>query len=145
MTLVIDPAALPVRLLWALMLSPDLPTAKKALRDREGITAKDWESKIASWQRGGPVPASIPQLQVWADALGLDAAVWTSLGPKFNDEEVSPSADQVIEYLRGLTGARRDYAKEYIERAPRQIDTEYRRLIEAALGWTFQRKGESHT
>jgi hypothetical protein len=136
-TLVIDPTASPVRLLWAHMLSPDLASAKQALRDREGITAKEWEPMIGAWQHGEPAPAIIPGLERWADAHGLDAAIWTALGPKLDNREASPSADQVVQYLRGLTGTTRDNAKQYIERAPRQIDTEYRRRIEAALGWTF--------
>jgi len=47
MTLVIDPTAAPVRLLWALMLSPDLGSARRALKDREGITAKDCEQRTS--------------------------------------------------------------------------------------------------
>jgi hypothetical protein len=80
----------------------------------------------------------MPDLAKWADAHGLEAAIWTALVPKFDDIEVRPSVDQVVEYLRGLTRTERDNAKQYIERAPRQIDTEYRRRIEAALGWAFQ-------
>jgi len=137
-TLVIDPSASPVRLLWAHMLPTELQTAKEALRDRERITAKDWESKIASWQQGEPVPASMSGLPKWAEAHGLDAAIWTALGPKFNNKNVSPSAEQVITHLRGLTGCKRENAKRYIEQTPRQIDTEYRRRIEAALGWVFR-------
>jgi hypothetical protein len=137
MTLVIDPTASPVRLLWAHMLSLDLASAREALRDREGITAKEWQSKIGAWQHGEPAPAIIPDLDRWADAHGLDAAIWTALGPKFDNREASPSADQVVQYLRRLTGTVRDNARRYIERAPRQIDTEYRRRIEAALGWSF--------
>ncbi|MGD1082184.1 MAG: hypothetical protein ABR881_28030 [Candidatus Sulfotelmatobacter sp.] len=142
MTLVIDPTASPVRLLWAHMLLPDLASAKRALKDREGITAKDWESKIGAWQRGEAAPANIPDLPKWADAHGLDAAIWTALPPKFGDREVSPTVDQVIEHLRGLKGTARDNAKQYVERAPRQIDTEYRRRIEAVFGWTFN-EGEA--
>jgi hypothetical protein len=137
-TLVIDPTASPVRLLWAHMISADLPSAKKALRDRENIPGENWASKIGSWQQGEPVPAIMPELPKWADAHGLDAVIWTALGPKFGDTEASPSVDQVIEHLRGLTGTARENAKRYIECAPRQIDTEYRRRIEAALGWSFR-------
>jgi hypothetical protein len=78
----------------------------------------------------------IPDLPQWAEANGLDAAVWTALGPRFDGKNVSPSADAVIEYLRALTGPRRENAKRYIERTPRQIDTEYRRRIEVVLGWS---------
>jgi len=82
----------------------------------------------------------MPELPKWAEARGLDAAIWTALGPKFNNKNVSPSAEQVIAHLRGLTGSARDNAKRYIERTPRQIDTAYRRRIEAALGWSFHGK-----
>lgn len=139
-TLVIDPTAQPVRLLWAHMLPTDLQTARVALRDREGIPGRGWEPRIASWKPEEPSPASIPDLPKWADARGLEAVIWTALGPKFDDQEETPSVDQVIGYLRGLTGTRRDNAKRYIERAPRQIDTEYRRRIEAALGWSCQER-----
>jgi len=86
-TLVIDTTAAPVRLLWAHMLSPDLDSARRALKNREEITAKDWESKIGSWQRGESGPASMPELARWADAHGLDAAIWTALLPKFGDRK----------------------------------------------------------
>jgi hypothetical protein len=136
MTLVIDPSASPVHLLWALMLTSKLTDAKEALRDREGITSKDWNSKIGSWQRGEAVPEQIQDLQAWADAHALDAVIWTALGPKFGVKDVSPSIETVLHYLRTLTGAVRDNAKQYVERAPRQIDTEYRRRIESELRWT---------
>lgn len=139
-TLVIDPSAATVRVLWAVMSSPDLQTCKQALKDREGITAEDWERLIGSWQRGHAAPANIANVPTWAEVKGVDAVIWTALGPRFSKEEISPAVDQVIEYLRGLTGRKRDLAREYIECAPRQIDTEYRRRIEAALGWTFRRR-----
>lgn len=136
MTLVIEPRATPVRLLWAQMLPTNLPSAREALRDRECIRGKEWSSCIGSWQSGETAPANIPDLPAWAVAHGLDAAIWTALGPRFRDKEVSPPIEEVIEYLRGLQGPLREHAKQYIERAPRQIDTDYRRQIEAALGWS---------
>jgi len=138
MTLVIDTNAAQVRLLWAEMLSADLQSAREALREREGIPGANWASRVGAWQRGEPPPATIPDLARWAEALGLDAVIWTALGPKFSGHDTSPSADEVITYLQGLTGTQRDNAKRYIECAPRQIDTEYRRRIEAALGWSHR-------
>jgi hypothetical protein len=135
-TLVIDPGRSPVRVLWAQMFSADLSSAKQALVDRECIRGKDWSSRIGSWQRGEAAPPNIPDLPIWSEAHGLDAVIWTALGPKFQRQNVSPSADRVIEYLRGLMGTQRENAKRYIERTPRQIDTEYGRRIEAALGWS---------
>lgn len=136
MTLVIDPSARPVRVLWALMLPTDLQIAKEALRDREGITGTDSLSRIGSWEHRDTSPENIPDLRRWAEDRGLDGAVWTALKPRFGKEERSPSIDEVIGHLRGLSGTTRDHAKEYVARAPRQIDTDYRRQIEAALGWS---------
>ena len=136
MTLVIDPRAMPTRLLWAHMFPVELSVAREALRDRECIAGADWLSRIGSWQHGDTAPVHIPDLPEWAGAHGLDAAVWTALGPRFRGKNRSPSIDEVIEYLRGLCGPIREHAKQYIERAPRQIDTDFRRQIENAMGWS---------
>lgn len=135
-TLVVDSTAAPVRVLWAVMLPTALHAAREALRAREGITGNNWESRIGSWSRGEAVPQPMPELGNWAQANGVDAVVWTALGPKFNGHDAAPSADQVVEYLRTLTSTVRDNAEQYVRCAPRQIDTEYRRRIEAALGWS---------
>jgi hypothetical protein len=132
LTLVIHSGAVPVRLLWAYMLLSEPRDARKALSDREGTDL----SNIGLWQLGEAAPEHIRDLPKWADAQDLDAAVWTALGPKFQGTNRSPSIDEVIEYLRGLSGSIRECAKEYIERAPRQIDTYYRRQIESTLGWS---------
>jgi len=136
-TLVIDRGAAPVRLMWAQMASTELDEARAALRDREQITAKEWNAFIGAWKRGDPAPDTIPEISGWAEARGIDGVVWTALGPKFDGLEKGdrPSVEQVIAYLSGLTGPRREHAKNYIEQTPRQIDTEYRRRIEASLGW----------
>lgn len=135
MTLVIDSDAAPLRILWAQMTSVDPSEAITALCKREDIVERNCDSRIGSWRQGDTAPVNIPDLPAWADARGLDAVVWTALGPRFKGEDRSPSVDEVIGYLRALTGPIRDHAREYIERAPRQIDTKYRREIEAALGW----------
>jgi hypothetical protein len=139
-TLVIDRNASPVRLLWAQMESLNLPEAREALRDREQLTAKEWTSHIGSWQRGDDVPEILPGIAKWADARDVEAVVWTALGPKFKgkDQGQSASAEEVIAHLSALTGPQRDHARQYIERAPRQIDTVYRRRIKASLGWSFK-------
>jgi hypothetical protein len=145
-TLVIDSVASPVRLLWALMVPTDIPTAKEALRVRECLTSKDWSSQIGTWQQKERAPAKMLDLPAWAVARGLDAVIWTALGPKFKGygENESPPAKKVIEYLRELVGPCRNSAKQYIERAPRQIDTDYRRQIEAALGWSCKDSGDAY-
>lgn len=140
-TLVIEPNAVPVRVLWAVMIPIDLQPAQEALRDRENIPGSEWMSRIGSWQEGDPVPQHIPELPEWARVRGLNAVIWTALGPKFQNKKTSPSPQQVVEYLQQLTGTVRDEAERYVRCAPRQIDTEYRRRIEAALGWSCRECG----
>ena len=132
MTLVIEPAATPVRVLWIMMSLTDVYQAREALRCREGKN-----SRIGQWLRGQGPPDLIPELPEWADGRALDAVIWTALGPKFNGQEVTPSAEQVVYYLRSLGGGGRAKAEQYVRFAPRQIDSEYRRRIEEELGWTY--------
>jgi hypothetical protein len=135
MTLVIDSRATPLRVLWAQMVPVNLIEARDALCNRERISRKNCSSLIGSWQLGKVAPESIPSLATWAHVHGLEAVIWTALGPKFGREDRSPSVEEVIDYLRGLRGPTREHAKHYVEQTPRQIDTVYRRRIEADLEW----------
>jgi len=131
-TLVIDPLAEPVNLLWARMIPTELSAARETLRKRERTKL----SKIGCWQRGQSAPTQIPDLSQWADDQSLDAVIWTALEPKFNEEYRSPTINEVISYLRDLPKRIQLKAKEYIEKTPHQIDTYYRRQIETILGWS---------
>ncbi|MCU0121716.1 hypothetical protein N8H74_25940 [Pseudomonas sp. B2M1-30] len=124
-----------VHSLWALMQSEDLASAIEALACREGILGKNVERHVCRWSVGQPSPRLIPHLSEWADAHDIDQVIWTGLPPKFNGKEVTPSAEQVVEYLERLTGELREIAEQYVRLAPRQIDTQYRRLIESSLHW----------
>jgi len=133
-TLVIEDAAEPVRTLWAIMDAGDLELAREALQQREGMPSKD---RIGHWRAGDASPPAIPRLSDWAEARCVDAVIWTALPAKFGRSEGrTPSVDEVLKHLQGLQGAKRDNAERYIRLAPRQIDTAYRRRIEAELGWT---------
>jgi len=135
-TLVLDSDALPVRSLWAVMDIADLGAAKEALRKREKIPSSK-ATTIESWTKGQASPALITDLQQWAEARGVGSVIWTALPAKFNDVEgKKPDCGQVVDYLRGLTGTLKDNAERYIRLAPRQIDTRYRKTIEAAFQWT---------
>lgn len=133
-TLVLDSIASPVRSLWAVMDVDHLPTARDALRKREGCN----EAYIASWSRGDAAPAKIGKLLEWSAAHGVDSVIWTSLPAKIGAVERRPSIEEVLCHLRGLRGDERDNAERYVRRAPTQIDTKYRRRIEAELGWTHE-------
>ena len=137
MTLVIDASAAKVRTLWAVMDAAEIPVAREALRLREGISQERAESDIGVWAAGADPPELIAGLPQWAAAHGVEAVVWTQLGPRFAGRAGTvPSADQVIAHLAGLTGTARDNAERYIRNTPRQIDTSYRRRIESDLQWT---------
>ena len=132
-TLVIVPAARPVRSLWALMDSDSLEDAKEQLQLREGTKNPEY---IGNWSREQLSPVSIPGLREWAVARNIYSVVWTALPPKFKgDDNRQPNVEDVLRYLQALTGTARDAAEKYIRRAPRQIDTAYRRRIEAELQW----------
>ena len=133
-TLVISPAARPVRSLWTLMDSDSLVEARKQLQRREGTKKPEY---IGDWSRGQWSPTEIPRLSEWALARNVDSVVWTALRPRFNgDDNQPPNVEDVLRYLQALTGTARDAAEKYIRRAPRQIDTAYRRRIEAELHWS---------
>jgi hypothetical protein len=135
-TLVLSSTALPVRSLWAVMDDTDLAGAREALRKREKIPRASL-SDIGAWSRGENSPALVIDLPQWAESHGVDAVVWTALPAKFNGKDGQiPTVEQVVQYLSDLNGAVRDVAERYVRLTPRQIDTVYRRKIEAAFQWT---------
>lgn len=135
-TLVLDESAKPVGCLWALMALNKLEDAQMALAKREEIFSKDVANDIGTWRCEDSYPVCIVGLERWASSKGIDAVIWTALGPKFQGDKRAPTQNEVITYLSALIGPERDNAERYVRRAPRQIDTEYRKQIEAKLGWS---------
>ena len=135
-TLVLEASAAPVRSLWALMDASTLDGAREALRVREGIPTSNASRHIGSWSHGDASPNVAVDIEPWAKARGLSHVIWTALPPKFEDTERTPTEKEIVDYLTGLTGAKRDTAEQYVRRTPNQIDTVYRRRIEAVLHWT---------
>ncbi len=136
LTLVLSDSAVPVRAMWAVFDDEDLPTAREALRRREDIPSCNAQQHVHSWSVGDEEPPSVLELGAWAIATGVRSVAWTALPPKFGGEERAPSLQEAIRYLDGLRGPARDLAEEYIRRAPRQVDTSFRRAFEAHFGWS---------
>lgn len=113
------------------MDSVDISTAKEALQNREGTLLK----LIGSWSKNDPAPNTIPSLDKWAESHEVDHAIWANIPPKWNGNKRTPTEQEVVDYLKELTGSARTNAEEYIRKAPKQIGTLYRRKIEAELGW----------
>ncbi len=136
LTLVVVSEARPVRVLWAAMdASLTLDQAADALRKREWIPARNAEH-IGRWSKGESEPHNLPGLAVWAESRGVTAVIWTALPPKFNGKNgIAPTVSEAIDHLRSLSGRALREAKRYVQRAPPQIDTEYRQRFEAELGW----------
>ena len=138
MTLVLHESAEPVRSLWALMTGNDVWDARKRLVKREGSPVRNVDKHTGHWPESDPSPTCISSLDGWAGCKGITDVIWKSLPPKFAElgHAECPSSTQVVRNLSGLYGPQRDAAEEYVRNAPAQIDTEYRRRIEADLGWT---------
>lgn len=137
LTLVLHESAVAVRSLWAVMDATDLLQARRNLFARERCSEENFDRDIRSWQRGQATPQLITDLEPWAQARGIDAVIWTGLPPKKNRKNFAvPTIEDVLQYLNELSKDKRANAEEYIRKAPVQIDTPYRRRIEAELGWT---------
>lgn len=134
-TLVLDPDGTPVPSLWVLLNSPDVASAVDALMEREGVYPSKVATDIGRWTGGAP-PSLIPDLAEWASKQKLDGVVWTALSFASKSMPDRQTADQVVDYLRSLSGEKRNLAETYIRRAPEQIATRYRIRIESELGWT---------
>ncbi|MGO4478661.1 hypothetical protein AB4Z32_20640 [Massilia sp. 2TAF26] len=77
-----------------------------------------------------------PRITGWMRGKRIDAVVWTALPAKFDGASGrAPTAGEAVAWLGSLRGDERAKAEDYIRRTPAHIDTPYRRLIEARLGW----------
>ena len=124
-----------VRSLWSVLSVRSLDEAQTALAKREGTDKENigvWKTGTADANTSLQVCQTIGQ---WAMRLALDSVVWTALPAQFNGEKRVPTVREVVGHLSNLQHEKRRNAEEYIRMAPRQIDTDYRRRIEADLHW----------
>lgn len=136
-TLVITKDAKPLRTLWALMATDDLNKSVDSLRIREGISKERMGDKISTVTKEEETTHEIKlSVKNWLINLKLDAAIWTNLPARFDGVERVPTEEEIIKYLHALDVNKSALAEEYIRKAPRQIDTDYRRSIEREFGWT---------
>lgn len=135
-TLVITPDAKPVQVYWILLDSDSLEDAISNLATRENTT----RGNIGSLNLHIPADDndSIQKtIREWSITKNLDAVVWTNLPPRFNEQiGIKPSEDELIQYLKELDSETKKRAEEYVRKAPKQIRTHYRKIIEMKLGWT---------
>lgn len=136
-TLVVTPRATPVRVYSAALGVAHIDEARQSLAVREGISDKNMRRSIGYWTAdAGSDHPETEAIGRWAQDSRYTGVVWTALKPKFGDRFVTPTSNQVVSYLEGLTGEAAMKAETYIRRTPQEIQTVYRANIEATLGWT---------
>ena len=133
----------------ALSAFDDLDAAVKNLAEREGmsrhadvgyITAAGQERTREATERH---PHAVETIADWALHAGYDAAIWTALGGRFEQETREPfSVNAAMRFLEGLEqddAAAFARALEYIRRAPAATQTPVRDAVTAA--WPEQPAG----
>ncbi len=122
--------------LWALMNAERLDEAVDLLARRENVK-KNVARDIGRWKHGDSVEGQVSQsISSWAILHQLDAVVWTALGYKIvSENDQLPSLELVIARLRKAENDHLTEPREYVEKAPQQIDTGYRRAINERFGW----------
>jgi len=141
LTLVLFSPAKKVPVLWAMMAPDNLDDAINNLMEIEGIPAfrKDrigYVNLQSGEQRSTVVADIADEIRRWACMKKVDAVIWTDLPPKFKEETgIEFTEENVISYLNSLRNDSKKKAEEYIRRAPRQIRTVFRSVVEKTLGW----------
>lgn len=135
-TLVLCEGCSEIPVLWAELGVTTLDEARRALAVREGVSESMVAYSIGYWSSNADGNhLGTAAIRDWARPRGVAGVVWTALKPKIGKDYRMPSEAEIIGHLRSLTGTASEIAKEYIELAPRQIVTPYRKAIEASLGW----------
>jgi hypothetical protein len=131
MTLVLMEGGPPVTLLWAEMAVHDVDAARRSLMKRERVSRIE---SIGCWPCTEPFLYA-DRIGEWARSKSITGVVWTALPPRFETSEDVASVEAIIAHLRGLDAKTKDKAEEYVRKAPVQIRTPHRSVIERELGW----------
>ena len=140
-TFVLHPGAKDVQTLWVYAVFKDLDRAIENLREREETITKriGFLSMPNGEHRCKVVPDVLDRIREWAVKKGLDAVIWTDLPEnpdKFKKKtKMELTEDNIIKYLKSLEGETLEKAKEYVQKAPKQIDTKLRHRIKQELEW----------
>ena len=137
LTLVLYPGAKPVQVLWNYMAIENLNAAIKNLRVREGTIPEriGFINLVTGKSRCNVIPEIEIDIRKWAEMKNVDAVIWTDLPANFeNRTDKEFNEDNVIHYLNSLPPSKREMVKEYIVKAPKQVRTKMRIVIERKLG-----------
>jgi hypothetical protein len=117
---------------WALSSLDNLEAARENLRAREctGRTSIHWATRTDAHDPVSPIVATT---QRWLRERTVDAAIWTGLAPTIDGDVVA----NAVAYLSGIgeDDERWRRVREYVVKAPPQIQTRVRRTMQVS-GWT---------
>lgn len=132
-TLVIDEKFEPQKTFWILMTQNSISDACSSLREREGTVDRHIHHVTSDAEPKNSIQEEIIK---WLTEKELGCAIWTGLPPKFKGvDHKFPTLTDLFEYFDNLPNDKLELAKEYITKTPKQIDTKYRREIEAKYNW----------
>jgi hypothetical protein len=133
-TLVLHPDAQDVQTLWAKAITTDIETAIQDLKVREN-TSTDNIGFVCipdSTRHCTVIPTIWEGIEQWAKHKGLDAVVWTDLPSKFKEvAKMDFNEENVVKYIFGLPPEILKLAEKYVRKAPKQIETSFRRRLKA--------------
>ena len=137
MTLVLVRNTEPVPVLWSELNVANLDEAKLALAERERVSAKNIPYSIGFWTREQRSKSIVSrEVSDWAVSKDFDAVVWTALKPGFKSKRgVLPSVEDILQHISKLAPKIKVDAEDYVRKAPEQIRTKYRGVLEQKLGW----------
>ncbi len=138
LTLVLSPKSQSIKVLWAEMNTMTVQQAIENLRQRERVSKNDigcLDVRDLRNNHSDVIPEVLAVTKEWAESKNIEAVIWTDLPPNFSEVTgMDYSEDNVITYLRNLSDGRD--AQEYVRKAPPQVRTRMRKVIEERLGWT---------
>lgn len=77
-------------------------------------------------------PTACDRIKAWAQEHNCEAVIWTALSSNFEEKRGEPfSTVAALRYVNGLAIEVKHRALEYIQNAPHEVDTPFRRLVTA--------------
>lgn len=131
-----------VQVLHAPSLRKDPDDALADLRSREGTSMKNIGFvDLGAGEQRGRDPEAVAAITAWATRMNIDFVAWTDLPSNFNSKKSADFSPQAaLDHLKSLSTAGLRGAVKYIVKAPRQVDTNFRKWL-ATNAW-FQEKVE---
>ena len=134
LTLALHPTSEPQRTYWCLSALANLEAARKNLQTREGaehLEDMHWATRTEVHDANDSIAG---QLRGWlGEHDAVEAVIWTGLPTTFDGDIVA----KAVAYLTALdpSGTVIGKAREYVTKAPAQIQTPVRRQMQRH-GWT---------